>query len=163
MSIQVSIVKRLGAQPELLWLAAHFVERGQTVVNVKHGVLETLRHNRAGALLKFEDEMHMLFAPLCIQVLRKSKKQNVAEKIEGRFLHRRIAAFGRGDCALNYLSIFFAHRMAGGEISPINREAGDRLSHGAGERFKCKIAIPAIVSGKPVESFCDDAFRRTID
>src|SRR5438874_5268793 len=104
MSIQVSIVKRLDAQFELLWLAAHFVERGQTVVNVKHSVLETLRHNRTGELLKFKDEMHVLFAPLCIQVLRKSKKQNVAKKIEGRFLHCRIAAFGRGDCALDHLS-----------------------------------------------------------
>src|SRR5438105_4047217 len=101
MSVEVSIVKRFGAQPELLWLAAHFVERGQTIVNVKHGVLETLRHNRAGELLKFEDEMHVFFAPLCIQVFRKPKKQNVPEKIEDRFLHRRIAAFGRSDCALN--------------------------------------------------------------
>src|SRR5205814_8391781 len=151
MSIQIAFVKGLDTQSELLWLATHFVERSQTVVNVEHRVLESLRHDRPGELLKFEDEMHVLLTRLRIEVLWESKKQNVAEKIEDRFLHRRIAALGRGDRALDHLSIFVADRLAGREISSINREAGNCFPHRPCERFECEIAIPPIFFRQPVE------------
>ena len=94
MSIQIAFVKCLDTQPELLRLAADFVERRQTVINVEHRVLESLRHDRPGELLEFENEMHVLLARLHIQVLRETKKQNVAEEIKDRFFHRRIATLG---------------------------------------------------------------------
>src|ERR1700730_3449998 len=119
MPIQVSLVKGVDTQAELFRLAAHFVERGQTVVNVEDRVFETLGHDRPGELLKFEHEMHVLFARLRIQVFRKTKKQNVAEKIEDRLLHRWIAAFGRSNRALDHLSILVADRLTGREISSI--------------------------------------------
>src|SRR6267378_7965544 len=108
MSIQIAFVKCLNTQAELLRFATHFVERGQTVVNVEYRVFESLRHDRPGELLEFEHEMHVLLARLRIEVFRKSEKQNVAEKIEDRFLHRRIAAFGRSNRAPDHLSIFVA-------------------------------------------------------
>src|SRR5947207_2733496 len=52
LSIQVALVEFLDPQPELLRLAAHFLERSQTTVNVEHRVLESLGHDRAGSLLK---------------------------------------------------------------------------------------------------------------
>src|SRR5438445_1547084 len=82
MSIQVAFVKCVDTQPELLRLAAHFVERGQTVVNVEHRVLESLRHDRPRELLEFEHEMHVLFACLRIQVFRKPESRMSRRKLK---------------------------------------------------------------------------------
>ena len=93
MSIQIPLMKRVDAEPELLRLAANFVERGESIVNVKRRVLETLRHDGAGELLKLEHEIRVLLARLDVQIFREPKQQNVAQEIEDRFLGRRIAAF----------------------------------------------------------------------
>src|ERR1700720_4490744 len=144
MSIQISFVKCIDTQPELLRFAPNFVERRKPVVNVERRILETLGHDRPGELLKSEHKLHVLFAPLRIQVFRKPEKQNVAEKIENRFLDRRVTALGGGNRPLDHLPIFVAHRLAGREISSINREAGNGLAYCPGESFKGEIAIPAV-------------------
>src|SRR5205807_8374037 len=144
MSIQISFVKTVDAQPELLRLAAHFVEGRQTVVNIERGILQAFRHDRPGKLLKFKHELHVLLARLRIQVRRKTKKQNVAKEIENLFLDRRIASLGRSNRALDHLSIFIAHRVAGSEIGSIRGETGNRLAHCSGERLESEITIPSI-------------------
>ena len=93
MSIQVLLVKRVDAQAELLRFAANFVERGKPVVNIERRILESLRHDWPGELLEFEHELHVFLARLRIQVFREAKQQDVAKKIENRFLDRGIAAF----------------------------------------------------------------------
>ena len=45
---------------------------------------------------------------------------------------------------------------AGREISPINREAGDRFAHSAAQRIEGEIAIPAILLRKPIEHVAED-------
>ena len=146
----------LDAQPELLRLAAHFVERSQTIVNVEHRVLESLGHDRAGSLLKLEHEMRVRLARWLIEILRKSEEQNVAQKIEDGFFDRRITSLSRGDCALDHLSILLAHRLARREISSINRKTRDRLLDGAAERFQREIAKPTILLGKPIDHVCEN-------
>src|SRR5207302_5624937 len=103
MSIQIALMKHVNAQPKLLRVAADFVERSQAIVNVKHRVLESLRHDRPGALLKLKHEVHVLLARLRIQIFWKTKEQNVAQKIENRFFDRRIATLGGRDRALDHL------------------------------------------------------------
>ena len=94
------------AETELLRLAADFVQRRQPVVNIEGGILESLRHDRAGALLKFQNKMHVLGAGFVVQILRETKKQNVAQEIKDRFFDRRIAPFRRGHGAFNDGAIF---------------------------------------------------------
>ena len=53
--------------PELLRLAAHFIERGQAIEEIKGRVLQSLGHDRPGALLKFQDEVHMLGARFLVK------------------------------------------------------------------------------------------------
>ena len=120
------------ADPEMLRLAADFVQRREPVVNVKGGVLEPLRHDRPGALLKFQNEMHVRGARLVVEVFRKTEKQNVAQKIEDRFFDRRVAPFRGRDRALDDRAILLAHRLPGRDVSAVNRETGDRFAHGAG-------------------------------
>ena len=42
---------------EASWVAAHFVERHQSVEVVEDGVLESLGHHRSGILLESHDEL----------------------------------------------------------------------------------------------------------
>src|SRR6202022_2823830 len=101
---------------ELLRFAADFVQRNETIVNVKRGVLEPLRHDRAGELLELEHEMNVRFARLFVEVFRKSEKQNVAQKIENGFLDRGIATLGRRDRPFDDVAIGVAHWLSGGKI-----------------------------------------------
>src|SRR5947207_12789267 len=94
MSIQISLVKCIDTQPELLRFAAHFVERRKPVINIERRILETFCHDRPGELLKSEHKLHVLFAPLRIQVFRKLEKQNVAEEVENRLLDRPVTELG---------------------------------------------------------------------
>src|SRR5207302_6602662 len=100
MSIQVAFMKRIDAQPELLRLSADFVQRGQPVVNVKRRIFESFRHDWPGELLKLEHKMHVLLARLRVEIFRKAEQQNVAQKIEDRFLGRRIETVGSGNRAI---------------------------------------------------------------
>ena len=95
--------------------------------------------------------MRVRGAPSIIEIWRKTEKQHVTQKIENRFFHRWVAALGRGDCALDDLSIFFAHGLAGREISSINGKAGDGFAHRARERLEREIAIPAVLLGQTIE------------
>ena len=85
------------------------------------------------------------------EVFRKPEKQDVAEKIENRFFDCRVSALGCGDCTLDYLPVFVAHRPAGGKISPINGKTGDRLADSARKRLECEVAIPSVLLGKPID------------
>ena len=86
-----------------------------------------------------------------VKVRRETKEQYLAQIIEDRLVHSRVAALGRGDCALDNLSIFIVHRLIGLEISAINRKAGDGLAQRARQRLEREIAIPSVLLGKPVE------------
>ncbi len=151
MSIEIPLMKRIDAESELLRLAADLVERRQPIVNIKDRVLEPFRHNRSGKLLEFEHEMHVLLARFRIEILRKTKQQDVAKKIEDRLFDRRIAPFGRGNRALDYLSIFVAHRLAGRKIRSIHGKAGDRFPDRARQRFEGEIAIPPVLLRQAVK------------
>src|SRR5438128_11391317 len=94
--------------------------------------------------------MCVLGARFDIEVFLESKDQNVAQKIENGFFNRGIPTLGCSDCALDDLSIFFAHRLTWRDISSINGKTGDRFSQGTRERFEGKIAIPAVLLGKPI-------------
>src|SRR5713101_791629 len=93
MLIQVAFVKCVDTQAELLRLAAHFVERGQTVVNVEHRVFESLRHDRPGELLEFEHEIHVLFACLRIQVFRKPENLDAQAREEHMYFVLKFQQF----------------------------------------------------------------------
>ena len=90
--LAIALVKFVDADPEMLRLAADFVQRGQPVVNVERRILQALRHDRPGALLEFQNEMRVLGARFLVQIFRKTEEQNVAQKIEDRFFDAR-------DCA----------------------------------------------------------------
>ena len=70
LSIQIALVKRIDAYPELLRLASDLIERRQPVVNIKHGVLQSLGHDRASGLLKFQHEMGVGFAGGVVEIFR---------------------------------------------------------------------------------------------
>src|SRR5438067_13494710 len=129
MSIQISLAKCIDTQRELLRFAAHSVERRKPVINIERRILETFCHDRPGELLKSEHKLHVLFAPLRIQVFRKPEKQNVAEKIENRFLDRRVTALAAGNRPPNHLRTLVPHRLSGRGITPITGEQGMVLPH----------------------------------
>ena len=66
--------------PETLRLAADFIQRRKPVIDVKNRVLEPLGHDRAGDLLKLQDEMHVLGAGRVVQIFRETEKQNIAQE-----------------------------------------------------------------------------------
>ena len=98
----------------------------------------------------------MCGARLLIEIFRKTEEQYIAHKIEDRFFDHRIPALGGRNSALDYLSILLPHWPAWGEISSINGKAGNRLAHGAGERFEREIAIPAILLRQPVDHVAEN-------
>src|SRR4029077_2293940 len=115
-------MKRVHAETEDLRFAAHFVQRRQTVEDIKDGVLQSLRRDRSGELLKLENERRVRAALFFVEVFRKMKEQKIAQKIKDRFLDRRIAPFSRCHCALDDCAIFLAHWFPGFEISAIDRK-----------------------------------------
>src|SRR5438045_3717592 len=145
MSIQIARVKRIDTHAELLRLAADFVQRREAIVNIEHGVLEALCHDRTSELLEFEHEVRVLFSFLVIQILWETEKQNVAKKVENRFLGRRIASFSGGDGALDHLPILLADRLTRRQISSVNWKTGNGFANRARERFKGKVPIPAVL------------------
>src|SRR3954454_22659499 len=138
-------MKNVNPDPELLRLAADFVERSQPIVNIKRSILEPLRHDWTGDLLKLQNEVRVLLARFRIEIFRETEQQNIAQEIKNRFFGRGIAALRAGDRAFNNLSIFLAHGLPRHQVSPINGETRDRFAHRALERFKSEIAIPAIL------------------
>src|SRR4029453_5835455 len=100
--------------------------------------------------------MRVSSAGLGIEIFWEAEEQYVAKKIENRFFNCRVAALGRGDCTLDHLSIFFAHRPAGREISSINGKAGDGLAYGSRKRFQREVAIPAVLLREPVEHVAEN-------
>ena len=107
-------MKRLDLEAKLLRFAADFIQRRQPVVNVERSILETLRHDRAGALLEFENEMFVCAARASvIHVFREMEEQNVAQKIKDRFFDSRVASFGRRHRAINHRAIFVVYRTPG--------------------------------------------------
>src|SRR6266542_4000048 len=151
LSINIPLVKRLNTASKPLRLATHFVQRRKPVVNVKDGVLQSLGHDRSRGLLKLQNEIRVLGARFGIEVWRKTKEQHVAEKIEDRFFHCGVATLGRGDRAVDDLPIFLSYGLPRCQVCSINRKTSDGLAHRARERLERKIAIPAVLLGKPVE------------
>ena len=152
----VLVVKCRNADAELLRLAADLVQRGEPVVNIEGGILQSLGHDRPGALLELENEMRVLRARFFIQVFRKTKEQDVAQEIEDRFFDRRVAALGRRDRSLDDRAIVLAHRFSGRDVGSINRETGDRFANCAIQRIEGEIAEPAILLPKAIEHVAED-------
>ena len=63
-------------------------------------------------LLKFENEMRVLLPRCFIEIFRETEEQNVAQKIEDRFLERRdCAVWPRRSARSITCAIFLAHRL----------------------------------------------------
>src|SRR5664279_5229792 len=86
-----------------------------------------------------------------VEILRKTKEQNIAQEIEDRFLERGISAFRDDDGAFDDRTVFLTHRLPGSDIGAVDREAGNRLTHRAGQRLEREIAEPPVLLRKPVE------------
>ena len=86
-----------------------------------------------------------------IEICRETKEQHVAQKIENRFVHRRVSAFGSADGAFDDFTIFFAYGLTRSEIGSVNRETGDRLAHSTRERLEREITVPTAPLRKPIE------------
>ena len=118
-------MKFIHPNPKMLGFAPDFIQRGKPVVNIERRILQPLCHDWAGALLKFQDEMGMLLARLVIEIFGKTKHENIAEKMEDRFFERRVSSFRRGDGAFDDGAVLIADRVAGVDISSINRKTGN--------------------------------------
>src|SRR5262249_39828915 len=119
--------------------------------NVKDRILQSLRNHGCRRLLKFQNEMRVRRASTGIEICRETKEQHVKQKIEDRFVHRRVSAFGCADYALDDFPIFFAHGLTRSEIGSVNRETGDGLAHSTRERLEGEITVPTATLGKPIE------------
>src|SRR5437660_9339794 len=111
-------------------IPANFIKRDEPVVTVKGGVFESLGHNRAGQLLKFQDELTAVPATVLAEVSRKFEQKNIAQKIEDRRISIRkmfaSVVYGLFDPALltvrNRPGLF-------GNVSAIDRKAGDQFGN----------------------------------
>ena len=89
-------MKCFDPRSELLRFAAHFVQRRQPVENVKSRVLDSLGHDRAGVLLKFQNEMLVSRRGLLSSRFSgKPQQKQIAQEVEDRFFDARVASFGR--------------------------------------------------------------------
>src|SRR5205085_7881802 len=140
----------------MLRLAAHFVERDETIVNIERRVFESLRHDWRGALLEFQDEMLMRGARFLVEVLGKTQQQNIAQKIEDRFFQGRVPPLRRRDRALDDGTVFVADRLARRDVGPIDRETGDRFANRASKRLEGEVATPADLLRQPVEHVAEN-------
>ncbi|KAG0505995.1 MAG: hypothetical protein Udaeo_06380 [Candidatus Udaeobacter sp.] len=86
-----------------------------------------------------------------IEALGGTKQQHIAQKIEDRFVHCRVAAFGCGDGTLDDLLILFRYRLTGLDVGSVNRKARNCFPYGTRQRFERKIAIPSVSLGQTIE------------
>src|SRR6267378_3857768 len=100
--------------------------------------------------------MRVRRAPRGIETCWKMKEQHVPQKIENRFVHGWVSAFGSTDRALQDLTIFFAHRLTRREIGSVNREAGNGFAHSTRKRLEREISIPAASLRDSVEHVAQD-------
>src|SRR5437868_12371990 len=143
-------MESLDAEAKLLRLASDLVQRRQSVVNVKNRILESLRHDRAGELLKLENKLHVFRALFFVQIFRKTEEQQVTQKIKDRFFNRRIALFRRRDCALDDVAIFLARGPSWFAIAAVNRKTGDRFAARTRQSLQRIIPKPTVLLGEPI-------------
>src|ERR1700747_1425400 len=122
---KVALMKRFHAQTEELRFAADFVQRRQTVVDIKDRVLQSLRRDRSGELLKLENELRVRGALFFVEVFRKTKEQKIAQKIKDRFLDRGGAPFRARHRAFDNGGIFLRHWFPRLEISAVAGQTGN--------------------------------------
>src|SRR6185369_15142063 len=86
---------------EAVGLATHLVERDQPVVDIEDSVLDTLRDDRPGSLLEFQDELALHLPSGALGAGRKSQEQEIADEVEDRGVGARIAAPSFADRRFN--------------------------------------------------------------
>ena len=135
---------------EALGIAADFVEREQQVVAVERRVLEPLRLHRPGVLLQLHRELQPLarlvgvgrrvavaaiVAPGGTPVVRSRAQHHLAEEVEERALHRRVAAPRARDRALDDGAVVGGPALLV-DVGAVDGEAGDDL--GDARRAGCR-------------------------
>jgi hypothetical protein len=113
--------------PELLWLAAHLIERDETIVCIEGGVFDPLCHDRAATLLKLHHEPDMRGPLLRSEIFREAQQQNSSKEIKHGFFYRRISPPRREDGTQDDSFVVVGDNSLFGRIGAINRkQAGSR-------------------------------------
>ena len=96
-TLQIRVVKFCRRNSESARIATDFVQRGEPEVTVKAGVLNTLRHQRAGELLKLHGEPEHRPAIRFAAGFGLASEQNLAHEVIRRGIGRRALAL----CAIH--------------------------------------------------------------
>jgi hypothetical protein len=148
----VLAVELVDRQPEVVRLAADFVERGQSVVDVEGGVLDPLGHDRAGRLLELHHELALAGAVFPLVSDRVAEEQEVADEVEDRGLGTRVAPLGLGHGRLDRLAIWSGDRPVTGAVGAVDRQCRDHLADRKGEADQGEVAEPSVALGEVVEA-----------
>jgi hypothetical protein len=130
--------------PELLWLAAHLIERDETIVCIEGGVFDPLCHDRAATLLKLHHEPDMRSPLLRSEIFREAQQQNSSKEIKHWFFYRRISPPRREDGTQDDSFVVVGDNSLFGRIGAINRKASEDLTNGRRKHVRCEITIDAI-------------------
>src|SRR5690349_11380468 len=99
-------MERFNSRTEPLRFPSDFVQGGKPIEGVESRVFDSLGHDRTGVLLKLEHEMGMFGLRFVLEVFGETEQQQVAQKVENGFFYGWVTPLGRGDRALNDVSIF---------------------------------------------------------
>ncbi len=120
-------VELLDARAEFARVTANFVEGGQAVEPVEGGVLEPLRHDRAGELLELHRKATA--AVLAIdRIFRILTEKHALHEVEDGDVHVGLAPFRELHCLLDIATIEGIRASIGtGRVRPVDGEAGKDL------------------------------------
>ena len=129
---------------------ADFVEREKAGVTIERGVFDGFGHDGTGELLKFPDEELDCLTFGVIGVGSGFGEKHIADEVEGRLAHFRVACFGLSDGFFNEATITKGN-PALLNIGAVDAEAGDEFLQRACEAVESEVAGPAVLFGNPVE------------
>src|ERR1700739_938161 len=115
--------------------------------NIKGGILQSFGHDRAGALLKFINEIELKFPCDLVCGLEVLQKQYPPQEIEDRRFHRCVPAFSRANRSQDDVPVSLGDTALRRDVGAINREAGNKFAYHGAKRIQGKISTQATALG----------------
>ena len=135
---------------EATQIASDLIERYQSVVTIKHRVLETLCHDWRCVLLEPHDKLHNCLTVAFAASFQILEQQNLPDKIIDTDVRCRAATLGGGNGPVHIAPVLLSHLFAG-HIRSINRKTSNYLKQRGTLGRQREVACVAIGLGNTVE------------
>src|SRR5262245_49794771 len=138
-------VKNCGSNTKSLGVAAYFVERNESVVNVEGGIFQAFGHYGSRNLLEPQRKANQLSSIVWLKVFKVMKQQDVSNEVENCLGRSRIPTSCLSDGHLNVGSILLRHRLLFDNVGAIHGQAGNDLSNSMSQAVEGKVPIASIL------------------